>query len=199
MTQGAAHSSDIVPVGAASSSDNGPGQALLASARLENTLAEEALRGEEPVNKKEMDKGNITPVIPIEETDTNQIEGAETASTTSASAAMECDEYRATKRKISRSERYSSEDSEDENLRRVKMVRRRRILDEEQSKSNPDLTQRPSEEEPRIMQMKKGYVSKQKRLEIEEIKEEIADKKREEIRRKKVEKLKEKEKKGRED
>lgn len=197
MTQGAARSSDTVPVGAVSSSDNGPGQALPASARLENTLAEEALRDEEPVNKKEMDMGNnITPVIPIEETDTNQIEAAETASTTSASAAMECDEYRATKRKISRSaERYSSEDSEDENLKRVKMVRRRRILDEEQSKSNPDLTHRPSEEEPRIMQIKKGYISKQKRLEIEEIKEEIADKKREEIRRKKEEKLKEEEEK----
>lgn len=142
MTQGAARNSDIVPVGAVSSSDNGPSQALPASARLENTLAEEALRGEEPVNKKEMDKGNnIMPVIPIEETDTNQIDGTETASTTSASAAMECDEHRATKRKISRSaERYSSEDSEDENLKRVKMVRRRRIFDEKQSKSNPDLT-----------------------------------------------------------
>lgn len=197
MTQGAARSSDTVPVGAVSSSDNGPGQALPASAGLENTLAEEIVRSEEPVNEKEMDKGNnILPVIPIEETDTNQIEGTETASTTSASVAMECDEHRPTKRKISRSaERYSSEDSEDENLKRVKMLRRRRILDEEQSKSNPDLTQRPSEEEPRIVQMKKGYISKQKRLEIEEIKEEIANKKREEIRRKKEEKLKEEEEK----
>lgn len=89
---------------------------------------------------------------------------------------MDCEEHRASKRKISHSaERYLSEESEDESLRRVKIIRRRRIFDddvllsrEEQSRSNPDLSQRPSEEDSRIIKMKKGYISKHKRLEIEE-------------------------------
>lgn len=199
--QGAAQGSDIVPVGPASISDNGLSQALPASAGPEHTLAEGTSRGDEPVkNDKEIEERNNTiPATLIEDADATQIERVETASTVSENTRMHCDEHRASKRKISHSaERCLSEDSEDESLKRVKTARRRRIFDddiplqrEEQSKSNPDLTHRPSEDEPRIVKMKKGYISKQKRLEIEEMKEEIADKKRDEIRRKKEEKMKE--------
>jgi len=121
----------------------------------------------------------------------------ETASAISGNVAMECEEFRATKRKKSHStERQSSEESEDEILKRVKVSRRQRIfgkdtsyLNKEQSRSNPDLLSRPPEEDPRIIKMKKGYISKQ-RLEIEEAKEEIVEKKREEARKKKEDKAK---------
>jgi len=35
-------------------------------------------------------------------------------------------------------------------------------LNKEQSRSNPDLPTCPSEEDPRLRKMKKGYISKQK-------------------------------------
>lgn len=201
ILQGAAHGLDIVPVEPVSSSDNGPSLALPTSVRLE-AFVEETQRREEPVIEKieEEIKGTVTTpyTAPKEEgTETSYIgkihplgeKDIETTSIVSDNTVMECEEHRASKRKKSHSaERHSSEESENEILKRAKVTRRRRILDngntpflqKARSRSNPDLSQRPSEEEPKIVRMRKGYISKQKRLEI----------KAEEEKRKKEEKAK---------
>lgn len=219
IPQGTAQGPSIVPAGPASSSYDGLDLVLPASTRPELTIAvinpkddeeqktcdaakEETVVIIDPPIEKEENVVNEDPTKQVEEKEDDTEMSTyliETASMDgSASVAMDCDEYRAAKRKISRSaERCLSDDSEEENLKRVKTNRRRRVISsvsppkEIQSRSNPDLTQRPSEEEPRIVKMKKGYISKQKRLEIEEAKEEIADKKREEIRRRREERIKE--------
>lgn len=216
IPQGSAHGFSIVPAEPASSSDNGLGSTLPTSGGPESTIVEEVQDGGRA--------SDLAPDVPATEKDATPAKASdkevermdsleessrageeiETASIVSGGTAMECDEVRATKRKKSRStDRHSSEESEEEALKRVKVSRKQRILTDEtfahwtrnQSRSDPDLSVRPSEEDVRIMKMKKGYISKQKRLEIEEAKEEIANKKREENRRKKEEKLKEEEEK----
>lgn len=212
IPQGSAHGFSIVPAEPASSSDNGLGSTLPTSDEPEITIVEEVQDGGRA--------NDLAPDVPATEKDATPTmasdkeverkdfleessragEEIETASMVSGGTAMECDEVRAAKRKKSRStDRHSSEESEEEAFKRVKVSRRQRILTDEifahwprnQSRSDPDLSVRPSEEDVRIVKMKKGYISKQKRLEIEEAKEEIANKKREENRRKKEEKLKE--------
>lgn len=186
ILQGSAYRSDIVPVGLASSSDNGQ-DATTPPPRNEETSDRKELHSSLPtavenkLNGVELNEVmNNTPVITVVESKEGnsppeevlqQIaeKDIETASAISGNVAMECEEFRATKRKKSHStERQSSEESEDEILKRVKVLRRQRILgkettsylNKEQSRSNPDLLSRPPEEDPRIIKMKKGSLNK---------------------------------------
>lgn len=181
ILQGSAYRSDIVPVGLASSSDNGQ-DATAPPPRNEETPDRKELHSSLPTTVKnklngvELNEVNNIPVITVVESKEGnsppeevlqQIaeKDIETASAISGNVAMECEEFRATKRKKSHStERQSSEESEDEILKRVKVLRRQRILgkettsylNKEQSRSNP----RPPEEDPRIIKMKKGSLNK---------------------------------------
>jgi len=220
ILQGSAQGSSIVPAGLASSSDNGLSPTLPTNGP-EHAIVEEvqgerrtdSLVPELPVTEKAeiSEKKDVTlematkkkvgrNTLPEKSYRVGEDKDTETASTVSEGMAIECDEIRATKRKKSHSaDRHSSEESEDEALKRAKVSRKHKIITDDpttslmlikQSRSDPDLSIRPSEEDMRIVRMKKGYISKQKRLEIEEAKEEIAWEKVEENRRKKEERNK---------